>query len=159
MAQCSGREKPEQRTRVVLAGMVWAHEIAGVHPPSLPYALPAPSFRFRALARLAGRSALGGPREIALAVYLAARLADDAHPKRGLAGAARGRRATAARNWLGSLAIPAIVRASLLRLVDATAEPESDLAGALGDVIAVTATHLDRAARSELDRLSKSLRE
>src|SRR5690349_12491010 len=46
-------------------------------PTAPPYALSSPAFRFRALAVLAGRAPLGGQREVALATYLAARLADD----------------------------------------------------------------------------------
>ena len=42
-----------------------------------PYALPAPVFRFRNLATLAGRAPIGGAREVALACFVAARLVND----------------------------------------------------------------------------------
>ena len=60
-----------------------------------PYALAATPFRFPALASLAGRAALGGDREVALATYLAARLAHDTLPDRGLSQPIRAERATA----------------------------------------------------------------
>src|SRR5204863_7354540 len=42
-----------------------------------PYALSAPVFKFRHLATLAGRAPIGGAREVALACFVAARLASD----------------------------------------------------------------------------------
>jgi hypothetical protein len=50
-----------------------------------PYALEPLSFRFAALAALAGRAPIGGQREVALATYVVARLAHDAAPTRMVA--------------------------------------------------------------------------
>lgn len=127
--------------------------------PLPPYALPAPTFRFRALALQAGRSALGGPREVALAAYLAARLAHDARAGSPLPQPARAERAHGARGWLAGLALPANLRVPFARLLDATAAEPAVLRTALDGVIALTADHLDPAARSELQQLAKALAE
>jgi hypothetical protein len=119
-----------------------------------PYVLAAPEFPFRALAALAGRAPLGGPRETALATLAAARLAAAAAPPLPLAAPLRASRADAARLWLSSLALPAPVRAAILRLVDASATDDlRAISAAVAKVTDVTAPHLDRGARSELDRL------
>jgi hypothetical protein len=124
-------------------------------PP--PYALAAPVFPFRALAALAGRAPLGGPREIALATLIAARLAAGAAPPVLLALPLRAARAEAARLWLTSVALPASVRVALLKLVDASAADDARaIATALAKVTEVTAPQLDRRARSELARLGST---
>jgi hypothetical protein len=123
-----------------------------------PYALASTSFRFGALASLAGRAPLGGQREVALAVYVAARLADDVLPERGLSHEARVERAAGARHWVSMLALPTpLVRASLMKLFDASAGTRADVAEALGNVITVTALYLEPASRGELDQLAKAL--
>ncbi|MFI5309970.1 MAG: hypothetical protein ACHQQ3_01955 [Gemmatimonadales bacterium] len=120
-----------------------------------PFALAAPAFPFRALAALAARAPLGGARETALATLAAARLAAGAAPPVLLSLPLRVARADAARLWLTSVALPAAVRSAIVRLVDATAQDDSRaIAGALAKVTDVTAAHLDRGARSELDRLA-----
>ena len=65
-----------------------------------PYALATTTFRFAALAALAGRAPLGGQREVALATYLAARLAQDVLPERGVPQTSRAERAVGAKSWL-----------------------------------------------------------
>jgi hypothetical protein len=89
-----------------------------------PYAIAAPSFRFRALAALCGRASLGGPRELALACLIGARLAHVLvrEPPR-IDDDARAARAAGARAWLASVALPTGVRAPMARLYDATAHP------------------------------------
>lgn len=95
---------------------------------------------------------------MALAVYVAARLAHDVLPERGLSDEARVERAAGARHWVSMLALPSpALRASLTKLFDASAGARSDVAEALGNVIAVTAQHLDFASRAELDQLAKAL--
>jgi hypothetical protein len=122
-------------------------------PP--PYALATPLFPFRALALLAGRSPLGGPRETALATLIAARLAAAAAPPASLSGPIRGARAEAARAWMTSVTLPSPVRTALLRLVFASeGDDPRILATAVGRVADIVAPHLDRAARVELDRLA-----
>jgi len=120
-----------------------------------PYALSSAAFRFRALASLAGRAPLGGPREVALATYLVARLVDDCVPEKQLAVTAREERSTAARAWLANFALPTPVRTVLTKLTEATAHG-TDIGPTLASVITATSSYLDAAARTELDRLARS---
>ena len=119
--------------------------------PSPPYALAAPLFRFRALAALVGRSPLGGEREIALATLMAARLVVGALPPQPLPQGVRIMRANGARVWLAALALPAPLRQSLARLVDATTSVDREgLEAALRNVIDVGTPQLDPLAIAEL---------
>ena len=122
-----------------------------------PYALTPAAFRFTALASLAGHAALGGRREIALAVYLAARLAQDVLPDREIPQAARAERAGHAKQWLASLALPAAVRPALIDLIDASGRAPADVARKLRDAMAAVAETLDKNARSELIELATAL--
>jgi hypothetical protein len=116
------------------------------------------SFRFPALAALAGRAPIGGQREVALAVYVAARLADDAVPDRALPTSIRAERATGARNWLASATLPQTVRAPLMKLIVRSAGDDSGATGgAVRAVLAAATTHLSPAVRSELTTLATSL--
>jgi hypothetical protein len=118
-----------------------------------PYALAATPFRFPALAALAGRAPLGGEREIALATYLAARLAHDALADHGISQPVRAERAVSAKSWLSTLSLPASIRPALARLVEASGADAGSVVPALRALIAATSTRLDIAARSELNRL------
>ena len=145
--------------RRVLAPLDQGIQIARVHlsPPAAPYALATPRFRFRALALLAGRAPLGGMREVAMAAYITARLADDARRPAALADATRKARAAAAKTWLASLALPAAARTAFTRLVDATSGDGSGLHPALVGVIDVTRGQLDGAAKIELEALLQTI--
>jgi hypothetical protein len=125
--------------------------------PNPPYSLAPTTFRFPALASLAGRAPLGGQREVALATYVAARLAHDALPERELADALRAERVTGAKAWLANLTLPASVRPALVRLVEASGLGQTQTAEAWDGVIAVTANLLDAKARLELDQLAAAL--
>lgn len=122
-----------------------------------PYALSTPYFRFRALASLAARAPLGGPREVVLATYLVARLVDDCLPEKQLPAAARMERATCARGWLANVALPTAVRASLARLADETGGDLSKLKPALTSALAIIDGYLDPTSRTELARLEREL--
>ena len=125
-------------------------------PP--PYTLAVPPFPFRALTALAGKAPMGGARESALAVLMAARLADGSAAPTVLPAGARRVRADAARIWLSALALPAPVRASVLKLIDTSATDDRHaVAAAVTKVTEVTATYLDRQARLELARLAARL--
>jgi len=126
-----------------------------VAPP--PYALATPTFRFRALASLAGRAPIGGPREVALATYLVARLVDDCQPSKMLPAPPRAERAAAARNWLAGVALSNAIRASLAKLVEATSGDPIQLGGPLSEAMSAVDGYLDPASRSELERLSRAL--
>lgn len=122
-----------------------------------PFAVAPTSFRFPGLAALAGRAPLGGQREVALAVYLVARLAQDSLPDRGLSEATRSERSAAAKAWLSGLALPAPVRSSLAKAVEASSGPPMGAGEAVRDVTSVTATYLDSTSKMELDQLAGSL--
>ncbi|MDE3173276.1 MAG: hypothetical protein KGN74_09395 [Gemmatimonadota bacterium] len=128
--------------------------------PLPPYAVAPPAFPFPALARLAGRAPLGGPREALLACYMAARLAHGAleTPGGSVPPSLRLARGRGARAWLGALAVPPAVRAPVAKLIDAsTSNDPVALRPPLAAVIAVTAGYLDGPARSELDHLTQAL--
>ena len=122
-----------------------------------PYGLAPTPFRFAALAGLSGRAPLGGRREVALATYLAARLADDVLDENGLSASIRADRAGSARTWLSTVALPAPVRQPLARLIDSSGGGAGGASQALRAVIAITADFLDRAARLELEQLAETL--
>ncbi|HEY4130099.1 MAG TPA: hypothetical protein VGM50_05755 [Gemmatimonadaceae bacterium] len=122
-----------------------------------PHSLEAATFRFPGLASLAGRALLGGRREVALATYMAARLAQDTLARRGISPATRVERAAHAKTWLANIALPAAVRPALAKLIDGSSGDPGHAGEALRLVMGVTASYLDPAAHSELDQLAKSL--
>jgi hypothetical protein len=122
-----------------------------------PFALAPITFPFPALAGLAGRLPLGGGREVALAVLTAARLAAVMLPPEALPGDERQARATAARVWLASLALPAPLRVPLARAIDASATGPMPMSSALRGVSAAAASYLDGGSSLELDRLVRRL--
>lgn len=127
-------------------------------PATPSFSVAEPHFAFRALAQAAARAPLGGAREGLLATLVAARLARSIVGPEPLPAAQRAARAAAARQWLGALSLAAGLRATLIQLVDATAGSEpAALRAALGKVTEVTAPHLDRKARLELDLLLREL--
>jgi hypothetical protein len=123
-----------------------------------PYALATPEFRFRALAALAGRAALGGARELILGTLLGARLVDGVVGEHPLSATLRRARATAAKTWLSALALPASSRTTLARLAEATAADDLPaLRDAWESAAALVVPTLDASARAELRRLSGAL--
>lgn len=136
--------------------------IAGA--PRAPYALEPTTFPFPALATMAGRAPLGGPRELALACFLVARIVGDAASRHEppvdhlLSPEQRVARSQGVKHWLGAATLPAAVRNALSRLADAAANDDrSALKSAVDSVIAVTANQLDSAARLELARLAQAI--
>lgn len=125
---------------------------------SPPYSLAPALFRFRALATNAGRAPLGGAREAGLACYVCARLAAGLLPPFELSDEERVSRAAAARIWLASLALPAAIRAPLVKLIDATrAAPLEQAGAALVTVADAAASYLDGPALAELRALASQL--
>jgi hypothetical protein len=123
-----------------------------------PYALTPTTFRFRALAALAGRAPLGGGRETALASYVVARLAVGCLPESSLPLEDRTNRAAAARTWLASLALPVPVRAPLVKVIESTRHDSRPAVGAaLVTVADVAASYLDGPAVAELRELAAQL--
>ncbi len=124
-----------------------------------PYALPAPAFRFRNLATLAGRAPIGGAREVVLACFVAARLVNDCcDPMLDLDEDARAARCAGAKGWLGTIAIPSPVRTPVARLAEASANGHPETMAPLVTALCKAAdSFLDPAARAELDALAASL--
>ena len=122
-----------------------------------PYAVGPIVFPFRALAEYAGRAQLGRGREVALACLMAARLST---PVAGspLPAPVRAARATGGSRWFASLALPSAIRTPLTRVAAASArESTSELAEALGAVIAAARKHLDEGSLAELEGVVKRL--
>jgi len=129
-------------------------------PISLPpFALTAPAFRFRHLAGLAGRAPIGGAREVALACFVAARLAAECglatdDPQRD-----REARYAGAKAWLATMALPAPVRGSVARCAAlSVAGVAGDMAQEITALMQAAASHLDAGSRAELSALSALLR-
>jgi hypothetical protein len=138
----------------------FAEQIACVPVPLPPYALAAPVFPFRHLAGLAGRAPIGGAREVALACFVAARLAaeclvdgDAAHVT------ARTARSSGAKGWVATLALPTGVKGPLQRCLETSAGgSRSVVARELAALAAAAASYLDPLSRGELDALATSLK-
>jgi hypothetical protein len=115
-------------------------------------------FRFPALAALAGRRPLGGEREIALAALVCAHLVVGVLPEHALPADARARRATAARAWLGAMALPAAARASVVRVIDACGRDDAaTVQQTLRALVDAIGRSLDPPGRRELERLAALL--
>ena len=129
-------------------------------PPALPpYALAAPVFRFRHLASLAGRAPIGGAREVALACFVAARLASECTTEMEEDSTARADRCAAAKAWLGTLALPASIRTSVTRCAESSVDGAPSAVGREIAALAQAATtYLDAHSRAELETLASSLR-
>jgi hypothetical protein len=128
-----------------------------VRPPRQPYALETTPFSFAAIAAFAARAPLGGAREVAIAAFVTARLADDMIGERRLSAEDRLARAAGARKWLSNMALPETARRAFLDLVGATEREAPDAAAAVRKVMDVTGGTLDASARSDLDRLAREL--
>ena len=123
-----------------------------------PYALASPVFRFRALASHAGRAALGGDREIALASFAVARLAASMLPPYTLTPADAATRVANTRQWLSSLALPAPQRAACIAVADAVASgAKRPVVHAISGLIEAAVRNLDQAAIAELHELMAEL--
>lgn len=127
--------------------------------PRAPYALEPTNFPFPALAIMAGRAPLGGPRELALACFVVGRMVVDSTVlTEVLSPEQRQGRAQGAKHWLGSAAIPTPVRAALNRLAESTIAADlTAMKSALEVVMTITANQLDSGARLELGRLAQSI--
>ena len=129
-------------------------------PPALPpFALTAPVFPFRHLANLAGRAPIGGAREVALACFVAARLAGECTTEMGEDSTARADRCAAAKAWLGTLALPASIRTPVTKCADSSVDGEPSAVGREITALALAAaTYLDAHSRAELETLASALR-
>ena len=143
----------------MLAGAARLDQIRVVSVTLPPYALVTPVFRFRHLAALAGRAPIGGAREVALACFVAARLASDCcDPTLDLDETSRTTRCSSAKGWLGTIAIPAPVRTPVAKLAEASATAQPAAMAPLVTALTKAAeSFLDPAARNELEALAVRL--
>jgi hypothetical protein len=80
-------------------------------------------------------------------------------PPHPLSSVVRRARATQATSWLAALTLPAKLRTALQKAFAASAAGDRGaMADALAAVTDITASHLDRVARSEVLRLGEFLR-
>ncbi|MBX3133922.1 MAG: hypothetical protein KF689_11145 [Gemmatimonadaceae bacterium] len=129
------------------------------HAPT-PYAPPRALFAFPGLAAAAARAPLGGGREALTGALMVARLAAGMRLPHPLTVDARRARAEQAKGWLSALALPAKTRTALLKGIAASAQGDRTvMAEALAGVTDVTASQLDKVARSELSALADRLRQ
>ena len=124
-----------------------------------PHALKTPVFRFRNLAALAGRAPIGGAREVALACFVAARLASDCcDPALDLDETSRAARCAGAKAWLGTIAIPSPVRTPVARCAEASAKADArTMAPLVAGLAKAAESFLDPASLAELDALAADL--
>ena len=110
---------------------------------------------------MAGRAPLGGPRELALACFLVARVVGEASSGHDLLTPdQRYERVQGVKHWLGGAALPLPARNALSRLAEtAAAEDRKAVKSAFDSVMAVTANQLDSGARFELGRLAQAVAE
>lgn len=85
-----------------------------------------------------------------MAALMVARLSCDALGGRAPDEKHREERATAAKSWLASIAVPARARPALARALDATARDGAAITASLDDLAKVLAPWLDEASVAEL---------
>jgi len=123
-----------------------------------PYALSIPVFRLKALASHAGRAALGGDREIALACFAVARLALGMLPPFLLTPADAATRIANTKQWLSSLSLPVSARSACIAVADAAASANRRATvHAISGLIEACARNLDQASIAELHELMAEL--
>ena len=123
-----------------------------------PYALHTLRFRFRALATQAGRSSLGGDREVVLACFVAARIGAGLFPEMRADPAKLQVRAVAARQWLSSISVPGQVRQAVGAVISASAGADAVAAArALTHLLLLAPAQLDEASVAEIQELVDEL--
>ena len=125
-------------------------------PP--PFALANPSFRFRALVSHAGRAALGGDREVALACFGAARLAASMLPPYLHSPTDVSARAAAMKQWVASIALQNSARLAVTAVIDAvSAGNKGAAANGIDNLIKIAGPQLDPPSIAELRDLAREL--
>ncbi len=129
--------------------------------PRAPYSLEPTAFPFPALATMAGRAPLGGPRELALACFLVARIVGDSvETGEVLSAEQKVARARCAKHWLGGASLPNPAKSALVHLAESTEGTDRRATrAALDYVMTVTANQLDPGARLELGQLAQAIAE
>jgi len=122
------------------------------------YGLLAPVFRFKHLASLAGRAPIGGAREVALACFVVARLAAECVGATDDDASARASRGAGAKAWLGTLALPAVVKTPAALCVERSISASApQLARDVAGLAQAAAAYLDQPSRAELEALTAAL--
>jgi hypothetical protein len=122
------------------------------------FALTSPVFRFRSLAALAARAALGGDRETVIACLQLARLCAGILPPYRLSRELTLERTEHTRNWLASVAVPSGIRSTAFGIFGGlTGYDRARLALAFEDLVKAAAGQLDEASRVELTALVHEL--
>jgi len=126
--------------------------------PAPPYALDAPTFRFKALASHAGRASLGGDREIALACFAVARLAAGMLPPFLLAAADGAARVANTKQWISSITLSPGIRGASTGVADAVAGGDRrSVVQAVSMLVEACVRNLDQASIAELHELMAEL--
>jgi len=124
-----------------------------------PYALASVVFRFRALAALAGRLPLGGERELVMALWMGARLADGCTAREQLPGPLRKARVSAARHWIAALSLGVAARSAANQLAESSGgESREQVIVSLERLVTLVQAQLDPPSRTELRQLIAALR-
>ena len=122
------------------------------------FALATPRFRFRALATFAGRAALGGDREVAMACLVAGRLAAGMLAPFEFPVSGTKARSAAAKQWLSALSLPPAIRTPLAQVADAVASGSpASAAAAIERMVVAVSGNIDEASASELRALAAEL--
>lgn len=115
-------------------------------------------FRFRALVSQAGRTLLGGDREVLLACFVACRAGSGLCYGVPFTPAELALRATAARAWLASLSIPGQVRLAAGAVIDASGAADGvAVARSIAQLLMLAAPQLDEAGFAEMRELADEL--
>jgi hypothetical protein len=111
-----------------------------------------------ALASHAGRAALGGDREIALAAFAVGRLAAAMLPPFTLTPADAAARVANTKQWLSSMALPGPQRAACIAVADAvTAGVKRPVVHAISGLVEAAVRNLDQGSIAELHELMAEL--
>jgi len=117
-----------------------------------------PVFRFRSLAALAGRAALGGDRETLVACLQLGRLCAGTLPPYHLSPELLTERIEHTRQWLSSIAVPSGIRSTAFAIFGGlTGNDRARLALAFDDLVKAAIGQLDEPSRVELNTLIQEL--
>jgi len=123
-----------------------------------PYALAPVRFRFKALASQAGRTLLGGDREVLLACFVACRTGSGLCYGVTFTPAELASRAAGARAWLASLSVPGQVRLAAAAVIDASGVADGvGVARCTAQLLMLAAPLLDEAGFAEMRELADEL--
>ena len=123
-----------------------------------PYALAPVRFRFKALASQAGRTLLGGDREVLLACFVACRTGSGLCYGVTFTPAELASRAAGARAWLASLSVPGQVRLAAAAVIDASGVADGvGVARCIAQLLMLAAPLLDEAGFAEMRELADEL--